>query len=121
MYRVVTAGKYFDKGATKFTKQQVQRLMTNDKYQALYKSCLLLVDDEVTNQYGEVEVTYDPGDCTGTDNEDGTITIVNQIYADFNTEANREKHCYAEVTSIWDGTKITESHVTHFDDEVEYE
>lgn len=115
MYRMVKAST-----DTTLSSKQVHKMMGQSKYEQLYKQACMLVDDEITNQYGDVDVKYDPGDCTAKQKDDGA-TITSQIYAKFKTEEGKSKDCYAEVVSEWDGNKIISNKVSHFSDEVEYE
>lgn len=119
-YNRNTFGSSSIKASDNMTSKDVLETIGQSKYEALYKECCMLVDDEITNQYGDVDVKYDPGDCTAVQNGNIT-TITSQIYAKFTTEAGREKNCYAEVQSTWDGSKITKNKVTHFSDDVEWE
>lgn len=122
-YNRNTFGASSIKASDNMTSKEVHQMMGQSKYEALYKECCMLVDDEITNQYGDVDVKYDPGDCTASTTRGAFLAVHSQIYAKFTTEAGREKNCYAEVESIWDSKakKITESKVTHFSDDVEWE
>lgn len=89
-------------------------------YDQLYKQCTFLTDDEICNMYGDIDIEYTNGGCTGKSNPDGTITITSKVYTQFEIKGF-PKFSYTELESTFDGNIVSKPRVVYFNDDVEFE
>lgn len=100
----------------------VLRLMGRSTYDQLYKKACALVDQEIFNEYGDVEVSWTNGGATARD-RNGVYDVTHQIYADFTTMRGTPKSCYGEIHYTFDpkNPRAADPQLIAFDDEIEYQ
>lgn len=120
MYRVIRAAT-----EQKLDDRAVLKLIGRSQYDQLYKAACRKVDDEIVNQYGDVEVTkWTNGGCSATAVSQNRYAITSEIYADFISDRGESISCYAETRCTFDASSprtYLSPEVIYFNDEMEYE